>query len=191
MKDIMQNGDSTLGIPVLDPFTADKLCHFGVLSNVKVVGLSTFEVNKADFSIITLMFNLDLYWPLITASADYSIDVNDNAKINGKGEVDVAVHDFRFQISINFKLKRGHIQIDEITNMYVGLKALDFYVTGLYKDDKKNAKLSKMIANEVPKLINENQDKIVNTSIKFITEMFNKLLSNVNLSDIINHNKLI
>ncbi|KYN37283.1 hypothetical protein ALC56_08340 [Trachymyrmex septentrionalis] len=179
----MQNGDSTFGIPVLDPFIADKL--FGFLSNVNVTGLSAYEVNDADFSIFTLKFNLDLNWPLITARANYSIKNNKNAKINGKGGIDVAVQDFKFKIVINFKIENGHIQINEIKPMNIALGAFDFHVLDLYKDDKKNAELSKMISDMVLKLINENQNVITNTSINIITAIFNKLMSKVNLGNLI------
>jgi len=59
-------------------------------------------------------------------------------------------------------------------------------MTGLFKDDKKNAELSEMISDTIFKLINENQDVITDTGINIITAIFNKLMSNVNLGDLIN-----
>jgi len=59
-------------------------------------------------------------------------------------------------------------------------------MTGLFKDDKKNSELSEMISDTIFKLINENQDVITDTGINIITAIFNKLMSNVNLGDLIN-----
>ncbi|KYQ47432.1 hypothetical protein ALC60_13553 [Trachymyrmex zeteki] len=171
VKPIMQNGDNTLGIPVLDPFVTDKL--FGFLSNVNVTGLSAFEINDADFNLLNLVFNLDLNWPSIIARANYFINRNNNTEINGKGGTDVAVKDFKFTILVNFKVESGKIQINEIKKMFIGLGAFDFHVTGLYKDDKKNVDLSKMISDTVFKLINTNQ-VIAKTVMNIITMIFNK-----------------
>lgn len=59
-----------------------------LLTNVKVDGLSAYDVNKGDFKLIGLKLIMNVSWPLIIASTNYAMKGKaDNFEIYGKGEM--------------------------------------------------------------------------------------------------------
>ena len=99
---------------------------------------------------------------------------------------------FHFSISLTVYMEHNRNYIFIIIFIFLNFQqnflsfTWQFHITGLFKDDKKNAELSEMISDTIFKLINENQDVITDTGINIITAIFNKLMSNVNLGDLIN-----
>lgn len=74
----------------------DNFFHFhhifsleGLLINAKVDGLSSYKVNSADFKLIGLKANVDLSWPLVVASTNYTIKGNVlGLNIYGTGKIE-------------------------------------------------------------------------------------------------------
>jgi len=193
LKSSLRNGDSELGIPKLDPFTADKIpvninnpgqiSLVGELTNVKVDGLSAYNVNAGEFKLIGLKANLDLSWPLVKGSTNYSVKGNAlGFEIYGHGGINVAAHNFRFQTDVKLALKNGHIQITEMT-IKMSLGALDFQITGLYGDDEISKIISKAISDMVPELMSDKD--FVGKVIQIIMQIANKILGTMSLEDLL------
>ncbi|KAL0120370.1 hypothetical protein PUN28_008200 [Cardiocondyla obscurior] len=112
LKSSLQNGDSELGIPVLDPFTADKLSIKlkqlnlidlqAFLTNVTVNSLSSYNVSSADFSLFGLKANVDLIWSSIAASTNYSMNGQILAfNTYGNGEIkNRAITELKSRVSV-------------------------------------------------------------------------------------------
>jgi len=193
-KSTIRNGDSSLGIPPLDPLTMIKLPINisesqiridALLTNLREEGLSSYNVNSANFKVFGLKAHADISWPLVVASTNYSISKCNirGSEIYGHGDMHAAAHDFRFQINVKFGLKKKHIQIKTLSTT-ISLRALDFNGTGFFEDDEKSKAWSKKISETVPKFINENQKEIVNKVNQMIMKNANEMLSKITFKDI-------
>ncbi|XP_012541298.2 uncharacterized protein LOC105839498 [Monomorium pharaonis] len=196
LRDSIRNGDSGLGIPPLDPFIADKLRikfdekEFNTtvdaqLANVRVDGLSSYKINSASFKLFGLKVHMDLTWPSIVGSTNYSLNGNVlGNEVYGTGKMNGTGHDFRFQINLSFRLKGKHLKVKSISSR-VSLRALDFRATGLYNDEEKSKSASLSISNTVPKLIDQKQGTIVNYVNRIITQELNEYLSTITLKELL------
>jgi len=161
-----------------------KINFEALLTDLRVDGLSSYKVNNADFKVFGLKFNMDLSFPLVVATTNYSMKGKAaDFEIYGTGEMDAAAHDFRFQIEISFALKNQHIQIKSMSTK-VSLRALDFHATGLNNDQETSETMSKTISKMVPKLIDTNQRLIVDNINKILKETINKYLSTITFKDL-------
>ncbi|KAL0128769.1 hypothetical protein PUN28_003872 [Cardiocondyla obscurior] len=197
-KSTLRSGDSSLGLPVLDPFTAasmpikfdkkDNIVNINLLANltnVEATGLSSYNVNSADFKVFGLKAHADLTWPLITASTNYSTNSQIfNHALYGNGGVNAAVHNFRFQINISFVPKGKHIQVKSLSTT-ISLGALDFKATGIYNDDETSEVLSKTISDTAPELIKQYQNQITQEIQQILTQIINKYLSTITLKELL------
>lgn len=60
-----------------------------LLTNVNVGGLSEYKVIDGDFQVIGMKLNINLSWPLITASTDYDMNGSvDSYEFYGNGEIE-------------------------------------------------------------------------------------------------------
>ncbi|XP_012532437.1 uncharacterized protein LOC105834475 [Monomorium pharaonis] len=196
LRSILQNGDDKIGIPVLDPYIGNNLpITLNIFDEIKVNasldlrvdGLSTFEVNNADFNLLNRQFDIDLRWPLINANANYSMKGSVfGSEFVRDGEMAMAAHDFELTLRGNFNFdlsKNPIIQITSISTKF-SLAALDFHITGLSNNDEE---LSKTISEMVLKLINENQGFVNNRDIivKIINKIIGRYLSTMDLPDLL------
>ncbi|XP_070515049.1 uncharacterized protein [Cardiocondyla obscurior] len=193
LKSSLQNGDSELGIPVLDPFTADKLSIKlkqlnlidlqAFLTNVTVNSLSSYNVSSADFSLFGLKANVDLIWSSIAASTNYSMNGQILAfNTYGNGEINAVLHDFRVQANVSFTLSGQYLKIKQLS-VLVNLQTLDFNATGLYYDAETSELLSKTISNLIPLTLNETM--VTNELNHILLPILNKFLSTKTLGDLL------
>jgi len=193
-KTIMQTGNDTLGIPVLDPFTADEIPIAikeeminldALLTNVKVDGLSAYDVNKGDFKIIGLKLIMNVSWPLIIASTNYTMEGKaDNFEIYGKGEMKISPRDFFLETEIGFTMNGKYLKVKDM-KLKIFLRALDFHATGLFDDDELSELLSAVISDMVPQLIEDYHDMITDKLILLVTEKLNAFLSTMTLAELL------
>lgn len=91
------NGDWQFFLCFRHTFSLDAL-----LTNVKVDGLSAYDVNKGDFKLIGLKLIMNVSWPLIIASTNYAMEGKaDNFEIYGEGEMKWVSANVSFEIDIN------------------------------------------------------------------------------------------
>ncbi|XP_011051881.1 PREDICTED: uncharacterized protein LOC105144600 [Acromyrmex echinatior] len=202
LKSSLQNGTSGLevfGIPIHEPFIVkDRLpvkyntSTFignidlkGFLENFNVSGLTSYNVNSAKFKPISLNAFIDINWPLITASTNYSLKGNAfNYDIYGNGGINGIIHNFSATMNVGFNLKDRHIQVRNIATK-IFFEGSDFNVTGLFNDEGMSKIVSKTISDVTSKFITANQNTIayiINTSV---TKILNKFLLNITFRDLL------
>ncbi|XP_011169150.1 uncharacterized protein LOC105202373 [Solenopsis invicta] len=196
LREAIKNGDSGLGIPPMDPFTADEMpikinakalqtALNGELTNVRAEDLSKYTVNSASFKLFGLKLHMDLSWPLVSGSSNYIGNGTVlNHEIYGNGEMNGNAQNLRFVIDIKFKLKKGYARISTISSS-ISLGALDFHATGLYHDDERSKETSILISNRLPKLIQERQKDFTNYINDVITVNTNQYLSSIKLKELL------
>ncbi|XP_011168956.1 uncharacterized protein LOC105202242 [Solenopsis invicta] len=195
LRPILRTGNSTLGIPIIDPFTA-KYMFFNFndtgnielethLSNVKVDGLSLYEIINDDCNLFDMEAEIDLCWQVINVNT--SCHMNGNAfgyDVDGNGDVTIAIKNYRFQSKICMELYQGHIQIISMsTNMT--MTEFDFHVTGLFNNDKQSTEFSRTISEMVPKVINTDQTFVDNIN-NYTMQIINEYLSTTSFTDLLN-----
>ncbi|XP_018392874.1 PREDICTED: uncharacterized protein LOC108771949 [Cyphomyrmex costatus] len=200
LKSSLQNGTSGLeicGIPVSDPFIVNRLPLKynlstpvgdinieGFLQNLNMSGLASYIVNSAKIKLIGMKANIDINWPSITVSNNYSLKGNAlNYDVYGNGDIDGIVHNFKTIIDIGFKMIGRYIQVQTIATK-IFLEGLDFNVTGIYNNEVISETISKTISNVMPKLIAANQKTIEYVINNSATQILNEYLSTITLMDI-------
>ncbi|XP_029168830.1 uncharacterized protein LOC114938878 [Nylanderia fulva] len=163
-KIILKTGNESLGIPVLDPFTAkqmpiklyEQIINLNaLLTNVNVDGLSEYKVIEGDFQVIGMKLNINLSWPLITASTDYTMKGNaDSYEFYGNGEIDLSARDFVLETEIGFTVNGEHFKVRNM-KLKLSLRALDFRVTGLFDDEELSNVLSAVISDTAPEFFKD------------------------------------
>ncbi|XP_072763699.1 uncharacterized protein [Anoplolepis gracilipes] len=192
-KTIMRTGNDTIGIPILDPFTADEIPIVvdnemmildALLTIVKVDGLSAYNVNKGDFKLIGLKLIMNLSWPLITASTNYNMMGKvDNFEIYGNGEMKISPQDFCFETEIDFTMKGKYLKVKAM-KLKIFLKAFEFHATGLYNDNHLSELLSAVISDMMPQLIMDYHDMITDKASLLIMDKLNAFLSTMTLAEL-------
>lgn len=193
-KTVMKTGNETLGIPVLDPFAAERIPIEidddlikldGLLTNVKVDGLSAYDVNQGDFKLIGPKLIMNISWPMIAASTNYSIEGKaDNFEIYGHGEMKISPRDFFLETEIGFTMNGKYLKVKDM-KLKIFLRALDFHATGLFDDDELSELLSALISDMVPQLIQDYHDMITDKAILLVTEKLNAFLSTMTLAELL------
>ncbi|XP_070148855.1 uncharacterized protein [Polyergus mexicanus] len=194
-KTIMRIGNDTLGIPVLDPFIADEIGPIliddemirldALLTNVKVDGLSTYNVNHGDFQIIGMKLVMNLSWPLIIASTNYAMKGKaDNFEIYGNGKMEISPQDFFFETEIGFTMNGKYLKVRSM-ELKLFLKALNFHATGLFDDDELSELLSAVISDMMPQLIEDYHDTITGKLIPLVTQKLDAFLSTMTLAELL------
>ncbi|KAM0728096.1 hypothetical protein ACS0PU_005565 [Formica fusca] len=195
LKTIMQTGNDTLGIPVLDPFIADQVGPIllddemikldALLTNVKVDGLSAYNVNHGDFKIIGMKLMMNLSWPLIVASTNYAMKGKaDNFEFYGNGEMEISPQDLSFETEIGFTMNGKYLKVRSM-ELKIFLKALNFHATGLFDDDELSELLSAVISDMMPQLIEDYHDTITGKLIPLVTQKLNAFLSTMTLAELL------
>ncbi|XP_011877833.1 PREDICTED: uncharacterized protein LOC105567516 [Vollenhovia emeryi] len=195
LKTTLKTGNESLGIPVLDPFHADRL-QFNVdedvvkldaiLTNVNANGLSEYDIVKSALTLLPPSLDLHLSWPFISLNTDYSVNAIINGfNIYGKGAIKMSARGFAFDTNLNMTLEGGifdgHVQIQDM-KLKLSLKSLDLKVTGLFNDDDLSAILSAVISDMAPNILNN--DTIVQEIIKLVKKYVNTFLCTKKLSEL-------
>jgi len=193
-KGILRNGDSSLGIPVLDPIAMSQLplkikqndTDFeALLTNVKVDGLSAYTVNSGDFKLIGFKVTLDLTWPLVVATTNYSMKGSvAGFQLYGDGDINISAHNFRYQTEIAFSLNGNHLKTRQI-NSKISLGELDFRITGLFNNEEISELLSKLISDMVPQIIKDDHATIIKEVDPIIRKELDSFLATMTLADLL------
>lgn len=193
-KAILKTGNASLGIPPVDPFTADKLpIQFNkektkvdaLLKKVNVQGMSEYTVNSADYQIISLKVELNLTWPLVVANAEYKLQANVNDfNIFGKGDVGLVARNFDFAGVITFNVKGKYLEVRCVQTKFF-LKKMNIKITGLFDDEKLSELISTVLSDMLPQLIVDYQDAIAKKLNVIVTNVLNNFLSDKTLGDLL------
>ncbi|KAL0104977.1 hypothetical protein PUN28_016545 [Cardiocondyla obscurior] len=187
LKSKLQKGDSDLGIPILDPYIANKLqielrnetsmIDFEAgLTNITIVGLSAYKVNSADLKLIGLKAQADLIWSNIKANTNYSMNGHFSIlNVYGNGSINAVLKDLRVRADINLALKDiQHVRVEKVlTTVTIG--EFEFNATGLYNDKKISQLLSQTISKLIPQALDLNE--IANHLNDIVTQVLNKFLA--------------
>ncbi|XP_012230367.1 uncharacterized protein [Linepithema humile] len=194
MKIIMRTGNDTLGIPVLDPFTADEIPIQideemikldALLENVNVQGLSEYDVNSGDFKIVGLKIEMNLTWPLVVASTKYALEgKTSDFEIFGKGDVNLSARGFNFVTVMYFMINGKYLKVKSMETE-LSLKELDFKATGLFDDEELSELISAVISDMVPQLIDDYQDTVTEKLNGVVMNVLNEFLSDKTLGDLL------
>ncbi|XP_018344204.1 PREDICTED: uncharacterized protein LOC108749768 [Trachymyrmex septentrionalis] len=203
LKSSVQNGTSGLniyGIPIRDPMFIETAIRLptgvlsafvgdtnleGFLKNFNLSGLASYNVNSAKFKPIDLTAHIDISWPCINASTNYSLKGNVlNYDIYGDGGINGTLHNFRTIMDVGFNLKDRYMQVQTIATK-IFLDALKFNATGLYNDEDISKIFSKTISDVTSKLITTNQKTISHIINNFATRIFNKFLLTITFPDLL------
>ncbi|EGI67052.1 hypothetical protein G5I_04389, partial [Acromyrmex echinatior] len=140
----------------------------GFLENFNVSGLTSYNVNSAKFKPISLNAFIDINWPLITASTNYSLKGNAfNYDIYGNGGINGIIHNFSATMNVGFNLKDRHIQVRNIATK-IFFEGSDFNVTGLFNDEGMSKIVSKTISDVTSKFITANQNTIAKMKLQVV-----------------------
>ncbi|KAL6260311.1 hypothetical protein P5V15_007842 [Pogonomyrmex californicus] len=195
VKILIKTGNETLGIPVLDPFTQDRLeininedglNLNGLLTNINVKGLSEYDINAGDYNIklpLKIILTVNLSWPLITANTKYNIKGKmDDFEIYGDGTIDMAARGFGFDTEIQLGINGQHFKINDL-KLKLDLESLNLHITGLYNDEEISTILSAMISDMASDIVRD-----VSTASKiipFVQKILDDFLSSKTISEIL------
>ncbi|CAL1678639.1 unnamed protein product [Lasius platythorax] len=195
-KIILKTGNESLGIPVLDPFYAKQISIKldqnkneeiinldALLTNVNVGGLSEYKVIDGDFQVIGMKLNINLSWPLITASTDYDMKGSvDSYEFYGNGEIDLSAQDFTLETEIGFTVNGEHFKVKNM-ELKLFLRALDFRATGLFNDEEVSKVLSAVISDTASEMLKD--VTIMNRLRLFATTTIDDFLSTKTIGELL------
>ncbi|XP_012541300.1 uncharacterized protein LOC105839499 [Monomorium pharaonis] len=199
-KTTMKTGDEKLGIPVLDPFKADRLAIDlkedtinlnANLTKVNVNGLSEYDIIAANlaFSIVSGTVNLTIHlsWPLVAASTGYGLNAQiQDFELYGNGNMSLSAQEFVFETHIYFVMDEnklnGYLKVDKMI-LNLSLKSLDFEATGIFDDDELSKIISAVISDMAPRLISDG--KITNEIQKLIKQKLDAFLASMTFLEIL------
>ncbi|XP_023937670.2 uncharacterized protein LOC112045633 [Bicyclus anynana] len=144
LRNIINNGFDSLGIPPLDPL---KLDHFHLvipagiinldleLKDALVAGIGGFVVHKSDLELSELSFDVDISVPRLDISTDlYDLtgDILTAIPIYGKGKAEFVVEGFRFKAKLFLKQSDDgkSVIIDRIEGATFDLPSLTSNICG-------------------------------------------------------------
>ncbi|XP_015181385.1 PREDICTED: uncharacterized protein LOC107069001 [Polistes dominula] len=197
LREIMRNGSSALGIPVLDPFKLRQTEYIirekgfleaqGYLRNMQADNLSNFVAIKADYTIIGLKINLHLKWDSIKLVTDYSIigNLGDMLSIYGLGEIDATAQGLELNVTMGLSIKDNGDLFVRSFESGIKLKALDIKITGLFHDEPVSKIVSTILSDMIPQLIDDYQQELTGKFNTLATNTINKLLKGKTLWDLI------
>ncbi|XP_044005615.1 uncharacterized protein LOC122850546 [Aphidius gifuensis] len=194
LRDLLQNGNQTLGVPVLDPFSQEQVIvdynQNGINADLKlevlnIEGLSKYIVKTAKVSVLTQKLTLILEFPKIHVTGFYDIDANvmKDIDIFGDGQFDVSIERFSIDVIVKASIKGG-LSIKSI-DLQIALVALNFNVTGLFYDDISSEILSELVSEITPEIINDYHDEITEVAVNQAMKYGNKLLDGMTLNDLL------
>ncbi|XP_043462408.1 uncharacterized protein LOC122498641 [Leptopilina heterotoma] len=198
IRDILKNGNQSLGLPVCDPFKLDhweeKLNLFngsikgsGSIDNLIFTGLSSYKIIESDVSIFKRAISLQLKWPRLEGISFYIINAfikNKMIEIYGGGDFQTTTEDLVFDTVVYFGLKDGKVYIKKMDTR-ISLKNFKFTITGLYYDEDVSRTMSIFLTEFVKQVIRDNQKNLVNVVNSFIMINANKYLSKLTFQDLL------
>ncbi|XP_043460836.1 uncharacterized protein LOC122497654 [Leptopilina heterotoma] len=205
LKEMMKNGNKTLGVPRLDPFqskpldmamNADDFMGKFFTSSVSVEGLSNFIVNRATLKIVGLKMNISLEWPKIEGKI-LNYTISDGRLMNfvnffGHGSAKFLIQDIKFSIemSVAVNTTTKFLFIKEVqTSISIGdgkkNDNIEFYTEGLYNDLELSQLFSGVISELAPAAFDTYYNQIISTLNKLITDAGNKFLDKKTMKDLL------
>lgn len=146
-------------------------------------GLSEYKVIDGDFQVIGMKLNINLSWPLLIASTDYTMKGNvDSYEFYGNGEIDLSARDFILETEIGFAVNEEHFKVRNI-KLKLSLRALDFRATGLFNDEEVSDVLSAVISDTGPELFED--ARIMDTLRRLATKTIDAFLSTNSIGELL------
>ncbi|XP_016842871.1 uncharacterized protein LOC100679942 [Nasonia vitripennis] len=195
LKPMLKTGNSSLGIPVLDPYendyqeiyiTEDIISIKGDLTNAKVKGLSNYIVNEAKFKLAGLKITLNMTLSNVKAKSLYSFEAESKGiSMYGKGDIDVEIFNFTFAAEAQLGLKSNKIFIKSLsTGMHLG--NINFNASGIYNNQPASETINSIVSQSGPYVVNNLQWLISSQVDCRLTKLINSYLDGLTLQDIIN-----
>ena len=195
-RNIIKNGNDSLGIPALDPLKMEHVdlnvkegglieLH-GALDNLRAHGLSTYIINKGDLAIVGLLANVSLTWNEIDLMTNYKITSGKIADMDvyGSGTLMAVIKGLTVTVDMKIGIKDGGLYAKELV-LHAHLKGLNFKITGLYDDAEMSKLVSSIVSDVAPGLIEDYQEKLSNIGSPIVLKLLNKVLKNISLSSIL------
>ncbi|XP_003691956.2 uncharacterized protein LOC100865493 [Apis florea] len=196
LKEYIKKGNSKLCIPVLDPLRIENMnidlnekgliSLKGILKNLRSNGLSDYEVNRGDFTLIGLKGDIGLLFNQINIMTDYNVTgtLVDSFSIFGNGNIRAVIKGLNVTIDLKLGVNNNKVNISNLV-FHAHLKECNCVITGLYNDEEVSKLLSKVITEVLPGLLDDYQTEISNYASPIIAKTLNKFLNNISLKDLL------
>ncbi|XP_071876614.1 uncharacterized protein [Bombus fervidus] len=195
-KETMKKGDEKHGVPVLDPFMS-KHEHIdlkenglfsakGDLDNLRVAGLSDYEVNQGDFTVVGLRAKVALLFRQINIMTRYNVSgtLIDEISYYGRGNLALVIRQLNVTADLKLGVKDERIHVSNLV-IHAHVKEFDCVITGLYDDENLSKVISKTITEMVPDLLEKYQNRISQYVSKVATNVMNDILKQFTLKDLL------
>ncbi|XP_068988838.1 uncharacterized protein [Bombus flavifrons] len=195
-KETMKKGDEQHGVPVLDPFM-NKHEHIdlnekglfsakGDLDNLRIAGLSDYQVNQGDFTIAGLKANVALLFRQINIMTRYNVSgtLIDEISYYGRGNLALVIRQLNVTADLKLGVKNERMQVSNLV-IHAHVKEFDCVITGLYDDENLSRVISRSITKMVPDLLEKYQNRISQYVSKVATNVMNNILKQYTLKDLL------
>ncbi|XP_051153396.1 uncharacterized protein LOC127276788 [Leptopilina boulardi] len=197
-KDYLRKGNESFGLPVMDPFTikhqelpmkSELFSGEVKINNLQLLGLSNYNVVKADLKIVGLKLMLALHWPgLNLIINNYEIDgvALKFIDVYGKGSLKMNLNSLNFTTTVSVSTNKSNktLFIKEM-NSEVSLEDFQFLIDGLFNDKDLSDMTNAIVSDLVPSIIKTYQKKLTSTINNLVITRANEILRTMTLKDIL------
>ncbi|XP_050471551.1 uncharacterized protein LOC126864322 isoform X1 [Bombus huntii] len=197
-KEMMEEGDENLGIPVLEPLVMEHLdidwkirtlfSAEGYLENLRIDGLSNYTVKRADFTMADFKGKVNLLFHEIKIETGYDVTGTFlDEDVEGCGDLALRIEGLKVKADLQLEIKEGRLYVSNL-ELRVKVREFDCNISELYVNDDLSENISETITEEAPNFLEENQDLISQYLSKMLRKLINNILKKytvVNLLDMI------
>ncbi|XP_012239244.1 uncharacterized protein LOC100743306 isoform X2 [Bombus impatiens] len=184
-KEMMEEGDENLGIPVLEPLVMEHLdidwkirtlfSAEGYLENLRIDGLSNYTVQRADFTMADLKGKVTLLFHEIKIETGYDVTGTFlDEDVEGCGDLALRIERLKVKADLQLEIKEGRLYVSNL-ELRVKVREFDCNISELYVNDDLSEDISEIITEEAPNFLEENQDLIS----QYLSKMLRKLINNI------------
>ncbi|KAJ9582714.1 hypothetical protein L9F63_022955 [Diploptera punctata] len=196
VRNVMLEGSTDWGIPVLDPLSLDHLdidLNFdpivlkGTLDGVKVTGISTFVVDSVKLNILGLNAQFAVHVPKIVVEADnYDIDgeIGGLVPVYGNGHLEVEVDGLYLSGKVQIGSNNSYVIVKSI-DLDVNITALHTNIEGLLGGGDVSVLLNDVISDVAPDLLQDAKASILPMISEQVIKLANEKLVGVTVSDLL------
>ncbi|XP_068965416.1 uncharacterized protein [Bombus flavifrons] len=196
-KEMMEEGDENLGIPVLEPFVSEHLdidlkirrlfSAEGHLENLRIDGLSNYTVKRADFPMADFKAKVTLLFHEIKIEARYDMTGTflDEDSFHGWGDLALRIEGLKVTTDLQLEIKEGRLHVSNL-ELQTTVREFDCDISELYVNDDLSEDISETITEEAPNFLEENQDRISRYVSKIVKNLLNDILKEYTLVNLLN-----
>ncbi|XP_063979942.1 uncharacterized protein LOC135163966 [Diachasmimorpha longicaudata] len=193
LRKLLKEGNATLGFPIMDPLdkpelgfelNEEKAKGSVSIKDLHVEGLAGYTVDAANVRIYPTTITVDLTFPEIKASGNYSMKgvVMDGINIYGTGEFQANIRKFSVKTVVSVNVFGG-MKINSM-KLEISLGGLQLNASGIFDDENTSILLSEIISDMAPQLIADYHEEITTKVSAVLVEIGNVLLKGKTINDI-------